>query len=421
MATINFLYRSKKTEAFLNIRLLFRHNDNDFQIGGKSKIKVSKDYWNNHHHKTRIKDIDIENLQTEVNNEISDLKNYILDAFNNAKPYEVNKEWLKNTVDLYYNPPQQSPEIPKDLINFIDYYLIKKQHDLSETRKRRFGVIENKFKRFEKSLGHKILIADIDENFKNEFIEFSNKNRYAINTQGKDISEIKTICSYARKMGLKTSPELDDLRIKREPVNHVYLNTTEIETIKNLKLEADYLDNARDWLLISCYTGQRVSDFMRFNPEMVRFENERYFLDFKQKKTKKLMSIPFIKEAREVLHKHSGNFPRATSHQKYNDYIKEVCKLAGLDEMTKGKKLKCIAPEKKKPTPNDYRKISDNVEKWELASSHIGRRSFATNNYGKVPTTYLMYITGHGTEKMFLNYIKKSNSDMAADAYDYFN
>jgi len=33
-------------------------------------------------------------------------------------------------------------------------------------------------------------------------------------------------------------------------------------------------------------------------------------------------------------------------------------------------------------------------EKWKLVTSHIGRRSFATNFYGNLPTSYLVYITG---------------------------
>ena len=60
------------------------------------------------------------------------------------------------------------------------------------------------------------------------------------------------------------------------------------------------------------------------------------------------------------------------------------------------------------------------VEKWEILSSHIGRRSFATNFYGKIPTTYLIYVTGHSTEQMFLTYIGKSNKDLAMELTNYF-
>jgi len=53
-------------------------------------------------------------------------------------------------------------------------------------------------------------------------------------------------------------------------------------------------------------------------------------------------------------------------------------------------------------------------------TSHIGRRSFATNFYGIIPTSYLIYTTGHSTEAMFLNYIGKSNKDIALEMAKYF-
>lgn len=58
--------------------------------------------------------------------------------------------------------------------------------------------------------------------------------------------------------------------------------------------------------------------------------------------------------------------------------------------------------------------------KFELVTSHIGRRSFATNYYGKIATTFLINITGHSSETMFLNYIGKSNKDMALEMAQMF-
>ena len=45
------------------------------------------------------------------------------------------------------------------------------------------------------------------------------------------------------------------------------------------------------------------------------------------------------------------------------------------------------------------------AEKWEFLSSHVERRIFVTNFYGKIPTPILMEATGHSTERMFLKYI----------------
>lgn len=65
--------------------------------------------------------------------------------------------------------------------------------------------------------------------------------------------------------------------------------------------------------------------------------------------------------------------------------------------------------------PDTGRYESGNYEKFKLISSHIGRRSFATNFYGEeeYPTPLLMSVTGHGTEKMFLEYIGKKPGQYA--------
>jgi len=419
MATVNYLYRSIKDESFLNLRLLFTHKDQNFQIGGKTKFKVSKDYWKNTHHKKRINDPELSNQRNELNEKLTDLSKFILDRFNSSNPDNVDKKWLTSTIQDYYDPDRNKP-IPTNLIDFFDYYLEKKKKDLSGSRIKKINVIKHKLERFEIATDQTLEVSDIDTDFKEEFINYSEAENYSQNTQRDNMKVIKTICFYAREKGLKTDGSLDGLSIKSEEVESVYLNPEELEKIESQHFQDDNLENAKDWLLISCYTGQRISDFIRFNVDMIRIENGKYFLDFKQKKTKKLMTIPFVKEARQIVEKRNGNFPKKMSDQKYNQYIKTVCRRAGIKKEVKGKITKCITDSPEEATKNDFRRISGTYPKWKLITSHVGRRSFATNNYGKVPTTYLKYITGHSTEKMFLNYIKKSNKDLAEDAYNYF-
>jgi integrase len=51
--------------------------------------------------------------------------------------------------------------------------------------------------------------------------------------------------------------------------------------------------------------------------------------------------------------------------------------------------------------------------KYELVSSHTCRRSFATNLYGKIDTLTIMKITGHLSERVFLDYIKITPKEYA--------
>ncbi len=196
---------------------------------------------------------------------------------------------------------------------------------------------------------------------------------------------------------------------------------SKIENIKKNNLSRN-LEDARDWLIISCYTGQRFSDFMRFNDKQIRVEKGKSLIEFTQQKTNKNMTVPLHSKVLKILQKRGGKFPNEIKVDKYNDYIKDVCQIAGLTEKINGKKSTKVEINKgtTKGSRYSYRKLEGTFEKWELVTSHIGRRSFATNFYGEIPTTYLTYVTGHSTESIFLNYVGKSNKDLAMELTKYF-
>jgi integrase len=412
MATVNFLYRSSKEKAPLVLRLLFRFNNKDFVFGAKTKLELSKHYWTNLHSLKRPKDIEVANKQREIHNELNNIENHILEAFKEVNPSVLTKEWLQLQIDLYYNPVQQHKEIPTDLISYIDFYIEYRKHEIKPTSIKKYYVIKHKLERMQTDRKRPILIKEVNDSFKNEFVSYQKNKGYAQNTIQRELVFIKTFCKHARFIGLETNPQLDSIKIERAKAEKIYLTFDELEAIERKEFDNDYLDNARDWLIISCYTGQRVSDFLRFTPEMIRMENGKRLLEFTQKKTDKLMTVPVHKKVLEILEKREGDFPRQISDQRYNDYIKEVCKLTGLkSKIQGGKQIETI---------NGIRKVSGVYPKYELVTSHIGRRSFATNFYGKIPTTYLIYITGHSSESMFLNYIGKSNKDLALEISNYF-
>ena len=414
MASINFLYRSTKDKSNLSLRLLFRYNGKDYVFGSKTKLEVEKTYWNKQH-KKKSKDITITNKQTEINIELNKIENHILGAFNSAEPDKVNKEWISAQVDLYYNPTQKEKTIPIDLINYIDFYIDYRKDEVKKTSLKKFNVIKHKLQKLEKFRKKQILILDINNDFKNEFVSYCKNELYSQNTIQRELAIIKTFCIHARFLGLETHYQLDSLRLDKAKVEKIYLTFEELSRIEEINSDelTVSLDNAKDWLIISCYSGQRISDFMRFTENQIRIEEGKHFLEFTQMKTSKLTTIPIHPKILEILKKRNGKFPYRISDQKYNDYVKEVCKLAGIDEIVKGSKML--------ETEKGNRKQEGLYKKYELVTSHIGRRSFATNFYGNIPTTYLINITNHSSEAMFLNYIGKSNKDLAKETFKYFS
>ena len=77
-----------------------------------------------------------------------------------------------------------------------------------------------------------------------------------------------------------------------------------------------------------------------------------------------------------------------------NAYLKELAQAAGMDD-------KMIVT-----TTQGGKRREDSAAKWEMLTTHVARRSFATNFYrAGFPAAQLMKITGHATERQFMQYI----------------
>jgi hypothetical protein len=66
------------------------------------------------------------------------------------------------------------------------------------------------------------------------------------------------------------------------------------------------------------------------------------------------------------------------------------------------------------------RKVKDElkeVPKHEAVSTHTMRRSYASNQYGIIPTALIMSVTKHATESQLLKYIGLTD-DEVADEYE---
>ncbi len=413
MATVNFLYRSTKESANLTLRLLYRNMGKDFTVDGNSKITIEKEFWDRGLNQRKIKDVIILNKQTQYKKLINDLSIHIINKLENLDLSLVNKEWLNYQINDFYNPVELSPKVPVYLTDYFDFYI--ELLITNRNTKKKLITTKNKLLKYEQQIKKKLFIEEINNielnNFKNYLIHL----KYNQNTILGDFTNIKTICRHA-KTSLKVNEEIYNWSLKKEKTPIVYLDFKEIDAISKLRDLPEYLDNARDWLIISCYTGQRVSDFMTFDKTKIRIENDTdekqiFLVEFTQMKTKQNIALPLHPEVIKILNKRNGEFPRAISDVKYNLYIKLVAEKAKINTLIEGSKI----------DSKSNRKLKKIYPKNELITSHIGRRSFATNYYGIIPTPLIMSATGHVSEKMFLNYIGKTQSDRAKSLSKYFN
>ena len=273
---------------------------------------------------------------------------------------------------------------------------------MKDSTQNKYNVLKHKIERYEEDRNQTVLIKNVGERFKDDFEKYQKENKYAQNTIHRDVGLIKTYCKHARKYELETHPQLDFLKVEQEEVDVIYLNDSELDSIRKMKNLATDMQITKDWLLLSCNVGQRVSDFMKFDYSKTWWEDGLGFMDFIQQKTDRRMTIPLFQEVVNILKRNNNNFPKKMQHTKYNKNLKELCKIAGINKKIPGRVLQKVEG------VEGYRRVKGEYEKYNLISSHVGRRSFATNYYGKIKTSYIISITGHTTEKMYRNYLPKS-------------
>ena len=144
------------------------------------------------------------------------------------------------------------------------------------------------------------------------------------------------------------------------------------------------------------------------------------YVELKQQKTGKIARIPIVGALQEINTIRNNGLPYKISVQKFDQYIKQVCKLAGINELIEHSKV-CMVDDKGNIIEQDdkgnyaskgvKRTVKGVFEKWQLVGSHTCRRSFATNLYGKLETAFIMQMTGHTKESTFLAYIGKTATD----------
>jgi len=359
-------------------------------------------------------------LGKQLKEQLDSLATEINKRFNEAteKGTVINGDWLDKQIRELQNRTSSEQQDKGDLLTYLQYYIeylpnhIKKngQRGLSKNTIQKFANLKNRFADFQKSKRTRFNVADITPDLVAQFDKYLRKNGYSDNYIGTLTKDIKTLGKHARKEGLKVSNQLDYITAVKAETYKVILTLGELEQIKNTTFEREALDNARDWLLIGCFIGQRVSDLLRLTEDNVVSKGGLLMLELTQQKTGNKVILPLQDQVQEILQKRSGQFPRKISDQKFNTYIKQLCEIAGITTPTKGAKL----------NKETKRKEVGIFPKHELITSHICRRSFATNYYGDIPTPLLMSATGHTTENKFLIYIGKSATDQAHQLAEYW-
>jgi integrase len=414
MATIKLMLQSKNDNANIYVRFSSSRTENHKR---KTGFTINPKDWSDKNAEPLQKTPETKNLKSKLDR----LKLFINDAYNQSisKGEPITGDWLQLQIDLFNNKaPKKDLDILTNYIQkFIDEAPYKQNQKgeagLSVSRIKNIKLFLSTILKYETATqrGKSILIKDINLKFVENFKNYLFSQSYSINYIGKNIANLKTICNDANKNDIETSTQLKNIRTlneKKAPENIVILSELDQVKILNAILDREALINARKWLLLGCLIGQRGGDLLNITEKNIKDLNGTKIIELKQQKTGKLVAVPLLPDALEII---ESGLPYKISLQRFNEYIKDICKIAEINEPTTGRiKTKTNEATETKTLP-----------KWNFITSHVCRRSFATNFYSKIPTPILMNITAHSQERIFIAYIGKTTYDNAYQMLEYFS
>ncbi len=221
------------------------------------------------------------------------------------------------------------------------------------------------------------------------------------NTIGKYIKTIKAFINFCIDRGYcQPNNEVTKFKVFGEDGEMIYLSEDELFRIINLELDSEKLKVVRDNFCFACFTALRYSDISRLKPENIKED----YLEITTEKTRDFLRIPLKHHAKALLIKNNGMLPKLFSNQKVNDYLKDIGKLAEINESIIITKYRGIE------------KVEFLEPKYNFISSHTARRTFVTLSLekGMRPET-VMSITGHKDYKTFKKYIKLTDKVKLAE------
>lgn len=343
----------------------------------------------------------------EVNNALDELDKLFLSHSCDvvANGGILDKESLAGLLDEHFG---KGDAVGNDFHSFFEEYIEECKTRMNRLRggqvvtyktRMEYVTTYSYIRKYESLTKKKLTFADIDQEFIAAFVAFLQTLNKATNTIAHKVICVKAVMRAAVERGKTANEKWKYYRNSTEQTDSVALSEDELKRIHDYDFsDKPRLERVRDLFLAGCWTGLRFSDVTRIRKENI----SDGFIDITQSKTYGRVVIPLHPVFREIWTKYGGELPSNISNQKFNVYIKEVCREVGINErvlksITRGGKL-----------------VTTSYEKWQLVTSHTARRSFATNLYRSgFPAISIMQITGHKTEAAFLKYIKVSRDEHA--------
>lgn len=272
--------------------------------------------------------------------------------------------------------------------------IVSQQNNWSEGTRKNFRTLAHHLMNFNANLTTEELNKDQMRLFHNYLI----KSGFNNSTIRKIFKSVRQFVRWLKENKLYNGDaDTYTMRLKCVTDNVVvYLTWEELKHLYSMIIDEPHLDRVRDVFCFCCFTSLRYSDVSKLQKNDIKQNT----IEIITQKTAEPLSIDLNDYSRAILKKyenitfeHGLALPIITN-QKMNTYLKELAKIAQLT--TTIRKVHYVGSERKEKV----------YQKWELITTHCGRRTFIVNAlYLGIPAEVVMKWTGHADYKAMKPYI----------------
>ncbi len=320
------------------------------------------------------------------------------DAADDILQTDLSADEFKNKFNVAVGKTEyKSEEI--SLIELLDLFTLKsgKENTWSERTYKHFISLKNHLLEYNENLTNELTEDDlagfveymqskraVNRTYKNATRGLSNK------TANKYLSFLRWFLKWAKQKGYYSGnlhetfkPKLTGAADKKKVI---FLSWDELTRLYDFDFKNKSLDQVRDVFCFCCFTSLRYSDVANLRRKDV-FEN---YISVVTQKTHEELRIDLNDFSKAILKKHEEYVYRdnlalpVISNQKMNTYLKEIGRILEFDEP-----INIV-------TFVGSKRYEDVFPKYELLTTHCGRRTFIVNAlYLGIPAEVVMRWTGH--------------------------
>lgn len=411
--TINFrIKKSAKKSDYDSVATIFIRikSGAGIDVSSDTRQSINPNYWDPK--KREVKTLVVpEKIWMPLNKTLRELKTFVEECIKDIKE-PITKKWLDSVINQYYNPKMPKKE-RNDFFDIFNKFL--RVHQISDVRRKNYMVLKRSLQRFElyqkevKGKSFSLVLSkitsdtlfDFKEFFKNEYKLFETYPKLFLsvpesarphprgrNTIIDRFNRLRAFFEWCKNNGYCSIQPFDNFEIGMSNYGRpIYITLDERNQIMNFDLShRPQLALQRDIFIFQSFIGCRVSDLYRFTWNNIS-NNTIEYIPHKTKDGSPLtVCVPINEHAVKILERYRDEkrerlFP-FISVQKYNDAIKEVFKVCGINRI-----VTILDP-----------LTNEEVQKpiYEIASSHMARRTFIGNLYKQVKDQNLISsLSGH--------------------------